>query len=57
MDKEAPVRRCGDLAFVNTAVSRLARVDFQAPILVSVAQSVQITRNASIGLVGRGGRG
>ena len=36
------MRRRTDLAFVDAAVTRLARVNFQSPILVSVCQTLQI---------------
>jgi len=42
MHKEAAMRRRTDLAFVDAAVTRLARVNFQSPILVSVCQTLQI---------------
>ncbi len=42
MHKEAAMRRRTDLAFVDAAVTRLARVNFQAPIGVSVCQTLQI---------------
>ena len=42
MHKEAAMRRRTDLTFVDAAVLRLARVYFQAPIGVSVCQTLQI---------------
>ena len=42
MHKKTAMRRRTDLAFVDAAVTRLARMNFQTPILVSVCQTLQI---------------
>lgn len=42
MHEEAAMWCRTDLAFVDATVTRLTRVDFQAPILVSVCQALQI---------------
>ena len=42
MDEEAAVRCRTDLTFVDSAVSRLARMDFQSPVLISVGQTLKV---------------